>query len=79
MLVGVAVGMIAGIASTLVVTASIRPDVVVAVVVGVPIAIGMLVILFSGRRWITTMGAFVLALAPGWFGSLVAIQVVSGA
>ncbi|WP_029118104.1 putative holin [Mycobacterium sp. URHB0044] len=79
MLVGVAVGMIAGIASTLVVTATIRPDVVVAVVVGVPIAIGMLVILFSGRRWITMMGAFVLALAPGWFGSLVAIQVVSGA
>ena len=79
MLVGVAVGMIAGIASTLVVTATIRPDVVVAIVVGVPIAVGMLIILFSGRRWITTMGAFVLALAPGWFGSLVAIQVVSGA
>lgn len=79
MLVGVAVGMLAGIASTLVVTATIRPDVVVAVVVGVPIAVGMLIILFSGRRWITTMGAFVLALAPGWFGSLVAIQVVSGA
>lgn len=79
MLVGVAVGLIAGIASTLVVTATIRPDVVVAVVVGVPIAVGMLIILFSGRRWITTMGAFVLALAPGWFGSLVAIQVVSGA
>jgi hypothetical protein len=79
MLVGVAVGMIAGIASTLVVTATIRPDVVVAIVVGVPIAVGMLIILFSGRRWITTMGAFVLALAPGWFASLVAIQVVSGA
>lgn len=79
MLVGVAVGMIAGIASTLAVTATIRPDVVVAIVVGVPIAVGMLIILFSGRRWITTMGAFVLALAPGWFGSLVAIQVVSGA
>jgi hypothetical protein len=79
MLVGVAVGMIAGIASTLVVTATIRPDVVVAIVVGVPIAVGMLIVLFSGRRWITTMGAFVLALAPGWFGSLVAIQVVSGA
>lgn len=79
MLVGVAVGMIAGIASTLMVTATIRPDVVVAIVVGVPIAVGMLIILVSGRRWITTMGAFVLALAPGWFGSLVAIQVVSGA
>jgi hypothetical protein len=78
MLIGVAVGLIAGIASTLVVTATIRPDIVVAIVVGVPISIGMLIILFSGRRWITTMGAFVLSLAPGWFGALVAIQVVSG-
>jgi hypothetical protein len=39
----------------------------------------MLLILFSGRRWITTFGAFVLAIAPGWFGALVAVQVVSGA
>jgi uncharacterized membrane protein YsdA (DUF1294 family) len=39
----------------------------------------MLLILFSGRRWITTFGAFVLALTPGWFGALVAMQVVSGA
>jgi hypothetical protein len=79
MLVGAAVGLVAGIGSMLVVTASIRPDVVIALVVGVPSAIGMLLILFSGRRWITTLGAFVLALAPGWFGALVAIQVVSGA
>jgi hypothetical protein len=79
MLVGVAVGLVAGIASTLLVTATVRPDVVIALVVGVPSAIGMLLILFSGRRWITTLGAFVLALAPGWFGVLVAIQVVSGA
>jgi hypothetical protein len=79
MLVGVAVGLLAGIGSTLVVTATIRPDVVIAFVVGVPSAVGMLLILFSGRRWITTLGAFVLALAPGWFGALVAIQVVSGA
>ena len=78
MLVGAAVGLVAGIGSMLVVN-SIRPDVVIALVVGVPSAIGMLLILFSGRRWITTLGAFVLALAPGWFGALVAIQVVSGA
>jgi hypothetical protein len=39
----------------------------------------MLLILFSGRRWVTTLGAFVLSLAPGWFGVLVAIQAVSGA
>jgi Putative holin len=79
MLVGAAVGLIAGIASTLLVKATIRPDVVIALVVGVPSAIGMLMILLSGRRWVTTLGAFVLAIAPGWFGVLVAIQVVHGA
>jgi len=79
MLVGVAVGEIAGIASTLLVKATIRPDVVIALVVGVPSAIGMLMILLSGRRWMTTLGAFILAIAPGWFGVLVVIQVVHGA
>lgn len=79
MLVGTAVGLILGIASTLLVTATIRPDFVVALVVGVPSAIGMLMILLSGRRWVTTIGAFILAVAPGWFGVLVAIQVVYGA
>ncbi len=39
----------------------------------------MLTILFSGRRWVTTLGAFILAIAPGWFGVLVAIQVAHGA
>jgi hypothetical protein len=42
MLVGTAVGLVAGIASTLLVTATIRPDVVIALVVGVPSAIGLL-------------------------------------
>ena len=79
MLVGTAVGLILGIAATLVVHAPIRPDVVIALVVGVPSAIGMLLILFSGRRWVTTLGAFILAIAPGWFGVLVVIQVVYGA
>lgn len=79
MLVGVAAGFLAGVGLSLVVTASIRPDVVIAAVVGVPSVIGMLLILFSGRRWITTFGAFVLAMAPGWFIALVAMQVVSGA
>ena len=79
MLVGTAVGLIAAIASTLLVTATIRPDVVVALVVGLPSAIGMLMILLSGRRWVTTLGAFILAIAPGWFGALVAIQAVHGA
>ena len=79
MLVGSAVGLLAGIAATLLVDATIRPDVVIALVVGVPSGIGMLLILFSGRRWVTTLGAFILAIAPGWFGALVAIQVVHGA
>jgi hypothetical protein len=35
-------------------------------------------ILLSGRRWVTMLGAFLLALAPGWFGVLVALRVVSG-
>ena len=78
MLVGAAVGLIAGIGATLIGHATIRPDVVVALVVGVPSAIGMLLILFSGRRWVTTLGAFILAIAPGWFGALVVIQVVHG-
>jgi hypothetical protein len=79
LLVGVAVGQIAGIASTLLVNATVRPDVVIALVVGVPSAIGMLLILLSGRRWVTTLGAFILAIAPGWFGVLVVIQVAHGA
>jgi hypothetical protein len=78
MLVGAAVGLVAGIAAPLLVDARIRPDVVIALVVGVPSSIGMLLILLSGRRWVTALGAFVLAIAPGWFGVLVAIQVSSG-
>jgi ABC-type arginine transport system permease subunit len=78
LLVGTAIGFIGAIASTLVLSANIRPDFAIALVVGVPSVIGMLTILFSGRRWVTTLGAFVLALAPGWFGALVAIQVVHG-
>ena len=79
LLVGVAVGMLAGIASMLVVTAHPRPDVVIALVVGAPTALGLSLILFSGRRWVTALGAFTVALAPGWFGALVAIQAVHGA
>jgi Putative holin len=79
MLVGTAVGMVVGIASMRLVPVHIRPDAVVALVVGVPSAVGLLLILFSGRRWVTAVGAFVLALAPGWFGVLVAIRAVCGA
>jgi len=79
MLVGLAVGQIAGIASTLLVKAAIRPDIVIALVIAVPSIAGMLMILLSGRRWMTALGAFILAIAPGWFGVLVTIQVVHGA
>lgn len=78
MLVGSAVGLLAGVASTVLVHETVRPDVVIALVVGIPSVIGLLVILLSGRRWVTMLGAFILALAPGWFGVLVAIQVASG-
>jgi hypothetical protein len=79
MLIGSAVGLLAGVAFTVIVHAKIRPDIVVALVVGLPSIAGLLVILFSGRRWVTMLGAFLLALAPGWFGVLVAMQVASGA
>jgi hypothetical protein len=79
LLIGTAVGLLLGIGLALVVSAKIRPDVVIALVVGVPGAIGMLTILLSRRRWLTAVGAFVVAIAPGWFGVLVAIQSVNGA
>jgi len=78
MLIGSAVGELAGVASTLLVHTRVRPDVVIALVVGIPSVLGLAVILLSGRRWVTMLGGFILALAPGWFGALVAIQVTSG-
>ncbi len=78
MLIGAAVGLLAGVALTVVVRTPVRPDVVIALVVGLPSVVGLLTILFSGRRWVTMLGAFLLAVAPGWFGVLVAVQVTSG-
>jgi len=78
MLIGSAVGLLAGVGFA-VLHARIRPDVAIALVVGIPSVIGLLMILFSGRRWVTMLGAFILALAPGWFGVLVALRVASGA
>jgi hypothetical protein len=63
MLVGSAVGQLAGVASS--VHTRIRPDIAIALVVGIPSVIGMFVILFSGRRWVTLLGV------------LVAVQVVN--
>jgi hypothetical protein len=79
MLVGTAVGLIGGIAAMKLVSASVRPDAVIALVVGVPSAFGLVMILVSHRWWMTALGAFILAIAPGWFGALAAIQVVHGA
>ena len=79
MLIGSAVGFVAGVAFTIVVHARIRPDVAIALVVGIPSVIGLVTILLSGRRWVTMVGAFILALAPGWFGVLVALRVASSA
>jgi hypothetical protein len=77
MLVGAAVGVLAGTAAALLVNARIRPDVVIALVVGVPSAAGLLLILISRRRWVTALGAFTLAIAPGWFGVLALIEVMT--
>jgi len=66
------------VVTSLLVNTRVRPDLVVAMVVGIPSVIGMLLILLGGRRWATTLGAFVLAMAPGWLGVLVLVQVMSG-
>ncbi len=77
MLVGVAVGLLVGIATTLLVTVTVRPDVVIGLVLGVPGVLGIVMVLVSGRRWVTTLGACTLAIAPGWFGALAIVQVAS--
>ena len=79
MLVGCAVGVVLGILATLLITVSLRPDASLALVLGVPTVLGLAIIMASARRWVTALGAFVLSIAPGWFGVLVLIQVVSGA
>jgi hypothetical protein len=75
-LLGVAVGLLSGTAALTVDHARMRPDVAIALVVGFPSVVGLLVILLARRRWLTALGAFILALAPGWFGVLAAIEVV---
>jgi hypothetical protein len=79
MLIGSAFGLLAGVAFTVLIHARIRPDFAVASVIGIPSVVGLTTILFSGRRWVTMLGAFFLALAPAWFGVLVALRVTSGA
>ena len=79
MLVGLAVGGLLGVVATLLVTAPVRPDVAIGLALGVPTLMGLSVVLFSSRRWVTSVGAFLVAVAPGWFGVLVLAQVVHGA
>ena len=75
-LLGVAVGLLGGTAALTVDHARMRPDVAIALVLGFPSVVGLLVILLARRRWLTALGAFILALAPGWFGVLALIEVV---
>ena len=79
MLIGSAVGFLAGVALTVVIHVHVRPDIAIASVVGIPSVVGLTLILFSGRRWVTMLGAFILSVAPGWFGLLVALRVTAGA
>jgi hypothetical protein len=79
MIVGVAAGIMAAVAATVEVSAPVRPDIVIALVIGVPAVVGLLLILLSGTRWVTALGAALLAMGPGWLGTLAAIQVASGA
>ena len=77
LLLGCVAGQIAAVVAKLTVHATIRPDLVVALVIEVPSVIGMMLILVAGRRWVTAAGAFVLAMAPGWLSVLLLLQVVS--
>jgi hypothetical protein len=77
MLLGVAVGLLGATAALTVDHARMRPDVAIVLVVGFPSAVGLLVILLARRRWLTALGLFVMALAPGWFGVLAVIEVVT--
>jgi hypothetical protein len=75
-LLGAAVGLLGGTAALTVDHARMRPDVAIALVLGFPSVVGLLVILLARRRWLTALGAFILALAPGWFGVVAVIEVV---
>jgi Putative holin len=77
MLVGLAAGVLGAAAALTVEHARMRPDVAIALVVGFPAVVGLLVVLLSRRRWLTTLGLSVLAVAPGWFGVLAVIEVVT--
>jgi Putative holin len=77
MLLGVAAGLLGATAALTVEHARMRPDIAIALVVGFPSAVGLLVVLMARRRWLTALGAFILAFAPGWFGVLALVEVVT--
>ncbi|MFN8032972.1 MAG: putative holin [Mycobacterium sp.] len=77
MLVGCAAGLVAAVVTTVLVKASIRPDLVVALVVGVPGAVGMLAILLNVAES-PRPGCVHPGHGPSWPAELVLIQVVSG-
>lgn len=77
MLLGLAAGVLGAAAALTVEHARMRPDIAIALVVGFPTVVGLLVVLLSRRRWLTVLGLFVLAVAPGWFGVLTVIEVVT--
>lgn len=77
MLVGCTLGMLAAVSWAVWVDVYIRPDTAIALVVGVPSVLGLVLLLVSNKRWVTTLGAFILALAPGWLAALVALQVAT--
>lgn len=78
MVVGAAVGLVAGIAWSAFLSVTVRTDVAIASVLGIPTVLGLALVLFAGRRSVTAAGVFLLAVAPAWFGVLVAIEVVTG-
>ena len=78
LLLGCVTGQGAAVVAQLMVDGNMRPDLVVALVVGIPSLTGVLLVLASGRRWVTALGAFILAMAPGWLSVLLLIQVASG-
>jgi Putative holin len=77
MLIGNAIGLLAGVAGTVLVHSRMHPEVVMALVVAIPSVTGLSIVFFSARRWATMLGAFFIAMAPGWLCVLVAIQVAS--
>ena len=77
LLIGCVAGQLAAVVAKLAVDTAVRPDLVVALVVGVPTVLGIALVAASGRRWVTVMGAFVLAMAPGWLSVLLLTRVAA--